>query len=82
MQNLTGVEVINYLLPYYTGKVMKKNLLGLLRARQAETKSTAQIEREIVQKYARGNINLQAGRYQTQADLDKAREEILSYRFE
>jgi polyhydroxyalkanoate synthesis regulator phasin len=47
----------------------------------AQEKRKKEIERRIVVHLSRGNILLQQGEYQTQEDIDRLREEVLSRDF-
>jgi polyhydroxyalkanoate synthesis regulator phasin len=47
----------------------------------AQEKREKEIERRIVAYLSRGDILLQQGEYQTQEDIDRLREEVLSYDF-
>jgi len=39
------------------------------------------ISRLLVSKYSSGNINLQSGRFSTETDINKRRDEVCDYRF-
>ena len=40
-----------------------------------------QMGRDLVTRYARGNVRLQQGKYMTRKDADKLKEEVLRHRF-
>lgn len=63
---------------------MLKNFLNLFKSDITiikDSKKENEIFKKITKSYSKGNINLQQGRYITEKEINKKKEEIFSYKF-